>query len=179
MKEKYLYGLDLSLSCTGVTIYDLEEERFVYIGHIGTDHITKKKANKHLYLNALKLEEIYNNLLILKAKYPPRAIAIERGFSRFNTATQSIFRVHGLVNFIFRDIPQEYYPPKEVKAQIIKGTASKLQLQGVINNHYPNIEFNNEDESDSFAVALTYLMKHDIIEVFPERVEPKTKKKKS
>lgn len=174
-ENRYLYGLDLSLSSTGVTVYDLVDKKFIFIGTISTDKIKKNKKNSHLYLNALKLSHIEICLKALMEKYPPREIAIERGFSRFNAATQAIFRVHGIVNLIFKNIPQIYYPPKDVKATIYKGTATKTQLQTLIKNKYPHVEFANEDESDSFAIALTYLMKNGLIEYFPERVLPKKK----
>jgi Holliday junction resolvasome RuvABC endonuclease subunit len=174
----YLYGLDLSLANTGVTIYDTEKQEFVYIGSINTEKIKKKKG---LYHNAIKLKFIYDELTALREQYPPHIVTIERGFSRFNTATQVIYRVHGLVNFIFHDVDQIYYPPKTVKEAIIKGDATKAQLQKAINAKYNDITFANEDESDSFAVLLTYLIKEGIIEWSkPEVVKKKrvAKKKK-
>jgi Holliday junction resolvasome RuvABC endonuclease subunit len=171
--SKLLYGLDLSLSCTGVTIYDLDKKEFVYVGHINTEKVKKKKD---LYHNAIKLKHIYDYFQELIKEYPPTIIAIERGFSRFATSTQVIFRVHGLVNFIFRDIPQIYYAVKIVKETIYKGNATKEQVQKIIKNNYVDVEFANEDESDSFAVALTYLIKEGLIEFEKPIVEKKKKK---
>jgi Holliday junction resolvasome RuvABC endonuclease subunit len=170
--NNYLWGLDLSLSCTGVTIYDLEAREFVYIGSFNTEKIKKKKD---LYHNAIKIKHKYDWLNELKEKYPPRIVAIERGLSRFNTATQVIYRVHGMVNFMFWDTPQIYYPPKTVKEIIYKGTATKAEVQRVIKNNFINVEFANEDESDSFAVALTYLIKEGLIEFEKPIVEKKKK----
>ena len=179
----FIYGLDLSLANTGVTIFDTETQEFVYIGSINTEKIKKKKG---LYHNAIKLKHIYDELAILKEKYPPHIVTIERGFSRFNTATQVIYRVHGIANLLFHDVDQIYYPPKTVKEAILKGDATKAQLQKAINTKYNDITFENEDESDSFAVCLTYLIKQGFIEwVKPElpkkRVKAKasTKKKKA
>lgn len=157
----YIYGLDLSLSCTGCTIYDLEKQEFVFIGSVNTDKIKKKKDQYH---NAIKLKEIYNWLNELKESYPPSIVTIERGFSRFNPATQTIYRVHGITNLLFSDVNQIYYPPKTVKEAIYKGNATKAQVQKVIKNNFVDIEFANEDESDSFAVVLTYLIKNSLIE---------------
>lgn len=169
--SNYAWGLDLSLANTGITIYCIDKQDFVYIGSINTDKIKKKKD---LYHNALKLKHIYNELMDLKEKYPPKVVIIERGFSRFNTATQVIYRVHGLVNFIFNDVNQIYYPPKSVKEAILKGDVTKKELQEAINTKYNGISFENEDESDSFAVCLTYLIKEEII----EWVKPEIKKKR-
>lgn len=159
----YLWGLDLSLKNTGVTIYDTEERKF-YIYSIDTEFIKSRKANKHLYLNAIKLKHIWDEIKELKEKFPPQVVVIERGFSRFNTATQVVYRVHGIINLMFHDIPQIYYPPKSVKEAIVHGSATKEDLQIAINAKYNDISFANEDESDSFAVLLTYLIKEEIIE---------------
>jgi Holliday junction resolvasome RuvABC endonuclease subunit len=176
-----VWGLDLSLANTGVTIYDTEQQEFIYIGSIDTDFIKSRKANKHLYLNGIKLKHLWDEMSKLREQYPPEIISIERGFSRFNTATQVIYRVHGIINLMFQDIPQIYYPPKTVKEAILKGDATKAQLQKAINVKYNDITFANEDESDSFAVCLTYLIKEGLIEwVKPElpkkRVKAKAKK---
>lgn len=160
----FVYGLDLSLANTGITIYDTEAQEFVYIGSIGTEFIKSRKANKHLYLNGIKLKHIWDEVSVLKEKYPPQAIVVERAFSRFNTATQVLYRVHGIINLLFNDVPQIYYPPKSVKEAILKGDATKKQIQQAINIKYNDIIFANEDESDSFAVLLTYLIKEEIIE---------------
>lgn len=167
----YIYGLDLSLAQTGVTIYNLTSKEFVYIGHINTDKIKKKKD---IYHNALKLKHIYEELSKIKEQYPPKAVIIERGFSRFNTATQVIYRVHGVVNFLFHDVNQIYYPPKTVKEAIIKGDATKELVQKVISAKYNGIQFSNEDESDAFALCITYLIKENLI----EWVKPTAKKSK-
>jgi Holliday junction resolvasome RuvABC endonuclease subunit len=168
----YVYGLDLSLANTGITIYDTEKQEFVYIGSINTEKIKKKKG---LYHNAMKLKFMYDELTTLKEQYPPHIVIIERGFSRFNTATQVIYRVHGIVNLLFHDVDQVYYPPKTVKEAILKGDATKAQLQTAINAKYNDITFENEDESDSFAVCLTYLIKEGII-VWEKPELPKKKR---
>lgn len=171
--SEYIYGLDLSLANTGVTIYDLKSNEFVYIGSINTDKIKKKK---NLYHNALKLKYIYDALSELKEKYPPKAVAIERGFSRYNNSTQVTFRVHGIANYIFYDVNQVYYPPKKVKEAIINGNATKKQVQKIIKEKYPQINFANEDESDSFAVLLTYLIKENLV-TYEKPELPKKKRK--
>lgn len=180
---EFIYGLDLSLANTGITIFELTTSKFVYIGSINTEKIKKKKD---LYHNALKLKYIYDALSELKEKYPPKVVAIERGFSRFNTSTQVTYRVHGLINFLFHDINQIYYPPKTVKEAILKGDATKKQIQKVIKDKYPEIQFKNEgkndsfDESDSFAVCLTHLIKENLIKYDkPKLPKRKATKKKN
>jgi Holliday junction resolvasome RuvABC endonuclease subunit len=138
---------------TGVTIFDSEYKPI----HISSIQTNKKHTHgKRLYI-------IAQELLSLKDKYPPSVVVIERGFSRFNTSTQVIYRVHGLINYLFHDVEQIYYPPKKIKEAIIKGDASKKVVRQVIENHYPEVVFENEDQSDSFAIGITYLIENKLI----------------
>lgn len=158
--RKFLYGFDISLSCTGVAIYDLERREFVFIGSFSTEKIKEKKNRYH---NSLKLKEKADWIISLIRQYPPYYVAIERGFSQYNTATQNIFRAHGLVNYLFWDIPTKYYPPKLVKERLVHGSATKEDLQNTIKAKY-NYIFSNEDESDAFAVAITALIDNELME---------------
>ena len=147
----YIYGLDLSMEQTGIAVLD-EKGTPILITSIATNK--KQSHGQRLY-------QIASELINLKTRYPPTVIAIERGFSRFNTSTQVIYRVHGIVNYIFHDIQQVYYPPKKVKECILNGTATKKAIQKKLEKDYKSygISFANEDESDALAVAVTYLKK--------------------
>jgi Holliday junction resolvasome RuvABC endonuclease subunit len=140
---------------TGVVIFDLNTYQPVYIGSIPTN-------NKHTH--GKRLYTIGQELVKLKDAYKPSVVTIEQGFSRFNTSTQVIYRVHGLANYLFYDTEQVYYPPKKVKEAIIRGDATKKLVQQIINNAYPDIKFSDEDQSDAFAVALCYLINKEKIE---------------
>ena len=142
----YIYGLDLSMSDTGITIFDGEKP--VFVGSIAT-----KDTKTH----GERLKEIYDFLLFLKEKYPPSVVCIERGFTRFNNSTQVLYKVHGIVNMLFCDIEQIYYTPKTIKDSIVSGKASKEEIKDKILEEYPDIIFKNNDESDAFAIVLTYL----------------------
>jgi len=52
------------------------------------DSIPTKKSQSH----GKRLKVIYDKLIELRDKYPPKVIVIERGFSRFNMATQVIYK---------------------------------------------------------------------------------------
>jgi Holliday junction resolvasome RuvABC endonuclease subunit len=149
----HIFGLDLSMDNTGVTIFDSDYNPI---------HITSISTNKK-HTHGKRLYVIAQELLKLKDQYPPCVIAIERGFSRFNTSTQVIYRVHGLINYLFHDVEQVYYPPKKVKEAIIRGDASKARVREVIESKYPEVKFDNEDESDSFAIGITYLIENKLI----------------
>jgi len=119
------------------------------------DSIPTKKSQSH----GKRLKVIADKLIELKDKYPPKVIVIERGFSRFNMATQVIYRVHGILNYIMEKFEQVYYPPKTVKEAILGGNATKKQVQEEIKKRYPDTVFKNEDESDAYAVGLTHFIK--------------------
>ena len=158
------------MESTGFCIFD-ENMNPVLI-----DSIPTKKSQSH----GKRLKVIADKLTELKQKYPPEVIVIERGFSRFNMSTQVIYRVHGILNYIMSEFEQIYYPPKTVKEAILKGNATKKQVQEVIKNKYPDIVFKNEDESDSYAVGLTYFIKTGKLKWDKDVVvkEKKTRKKK-
>jgi Holliday junction resolvasome RuvABC endonuclease subunit len=146
---------------TGVAIFDLNTYQPIHITSISSPVDKKKKASEQY---GQRLYVIANKLIELKNTYPPEIVAIERGFQQHNNSTQVIYRVHGLVNYLFYDIEQVYYPPKKVKEAIIRGDATKKLVQKIINNAYPNVKFSDEDQSDAFAVALCYLINKGKIE---------------
>jgi len=148
--EGYLYAFDLSMSCTGLVIFDITTLNPVKI--MSTE--TNDKLEHGERLNVFREE--WSKVI---KEYTPTEVTIERGFSRFNTSTQVIYRVHGVCNELFSSYPQTYYPPKSVKEAILKGDASKAKVRERIEKEYPDLNFNNEDESDAFAVGLTHLIK--------------------
>ncbi len=162
--SRYLYGLDISLKNTGVAVYDLEEERFVFIGSFSTEKIRATKEYKGLHLNAVKLKQLADWFKAIIKNYPPSDVAIERMFSRFPTETQVIAKATGVIQTMIWNVPQTLYPPKTVKAAIIKGDASKKLVQQEILKRYPTLIFSDDDESDAVAVALTHLIKEKKID---------------
>ena len=147
-KHQYIYGLDLSMSDTGVTIFDGDKP--VFIGSIATN---PKKTHGE------RLKEIYDFLSFLKDKYTPNVVCIERGFNRFNKSSEAVWKTHGIVNLLFYDKEIVYYSPTTVKATLVDGKASKEELENKILELYPDVKFRNNDESDSFAIVLTHLYK--------------------
>ena len=148
MEKHYIYGLDLSMSDTGVTIFD--NDKPVFVGSIATN---PKKTHGE------RLKEIYDFLSFLKGKYPPEIVCIERGFNRFNKASEAVWKVAGITNMLFYEVEQVYYSPTTVKAALVGGKASKEELEAKIHELYPDVKFKNNDESDSFAIVLTHLIK--------------------
>lgn len=156
----YIYGLDLSMSSTGIAVYDTKKKEFVHISSIDTTKILAKNHKENF--DGVRLKKIYNELCEIRDKYEPSFVAIERGFTLHNTVTQILYRVHGVANLAFADYPQIYYTPKSIKSTIYDGTADKEEIANVIEKR-TNAEFSNFDESDACAIALTYAIKEDII----------------
>jgi Holliday junction resolvasome RuvABC endonuclease subunit len=151
--NRHLCALDLSLNSTGVCIFTMEG-----------DCIEKLTIDTHKIENTqLKLREIGNIFENLIEKYDFEIIVMEKGFSRFNKSTQQLYRVHGIANYIFSEFKQIYYPSGTIKKLITgKGNASKELVHDCLIKGYPNIKFENYDESDAFAVGESYFLKKGI-----------------
>jgi len=153
MGKNYIFAFDLAMSVTGITIFD-NDAKVLLITSVDT------KAEK---THPLKLKIIADFVLELKKKYPPSKIIIERGFYRFAASTEAVFRVHGLINYLFCEVPQILYPPMTVKKVVGgKGNLKKDELREIIEKEY-KVSFSNTDESDSFAVGICYFKSNGII----------------
>lgn len=150
MKKTYVYALDLSLNSTGICIFTNDGE---FVTCLTIDTIADKEVK-------LKLKHIGNEFIRLIKLYKPEVVVIEQGFTLFNTSTQIIFRVHGLANYIFSEYEQIYYPATTIKKIVGgKGNMKKEEIRDIIVSKYPNIEFKTLDESDAFAIGMTFFMK--------------------
>lgn len=165
-EDRYLWGLDISLKNTGIAIYNLDAEEFIRIDSFSTEKIYATRQYKGYNLHGLKLRKITDWIVGLMNEYPPSLVAIERGFSRFNNETQAIFRAFGVIQCLLWNKPQTLYPPKSVKSAIVHGNATKEDVANAIltSAKYNYISsFNNEDESDATAVAITYLIDKGLV----------------
>jgi len=185
-EKKYFFGIDVSLSNTGVAVFDLNTTKLVKVTSISTA-VTKKtgirdnpNCNNYNMITGIKLKHIYDNLIQLREEYPPAFVVIERGFTRFNKSTQVSFRVHGIVNLVFSEVENFYYIPSEIKETIYNnGKALKSDLAFLINERL-GYTFDNEDESDATAIGLTWLIKNNKIkwDTCDRPVSKKQKKEK-
>lgn len=185
-KGYYLYGLDISLKNTGVAIFDLEKKEFVYISSFSTENIRATKENKGLEINAVKLQKLGEWFDSLVEEYPPyfasieQMVKVEREHGVNINEVKGIAKATGVIQRIIWNIPQAFYYPSEAKLAIIKGNATKEMVQSEILKRYPNLKFNNLDESDATALALTQLISVGIVEWDkpPAPAKKKTTKKK-
>ena len=153
MRKKYVLALDLALNSTGATVFS-NDAKIIEILSVET-----KSEKTH----QMKLFLIANFLLDLKETYLFEKIIFERGFYRFAASTQAIYKTVGVVQYLFWDVPQIFYPPATVKKVVGgKGNIKKDELRKIIEKKY-GVSFKNNDESDSYAVGLCYFISEGII----------------
>jgi Holliday junction resolvasome RuvABC endonuclease subunit len=143
-------ALDLSLSNTGIAIFD-EEENVIELGSAPTNR-------KDSY--AVRLKTIADRVQYFASKYLLSTVVIERGFTKFHASTQALFRVQGAVMLVLYKYPQIFYSPTTIKKCLSgKGNASKDLILEKVLKIYPTVEVSNTDESDAIAVGVTYFKK--------------------
>ena len=152
----YIYGFDISMSNSGVSVFD-ESGNPVKIISIPTNSKMEHKD---------RLRTIADKLLELKKKYPTNLIILESGFSRHAASTQAIFKCVGLVSYLFNEATQKTYAPSSVKKIITgDGRSDKKVVQEKILRKFPTLKFENEDESDSVGVAMCWFIEKNIIKL--------------
>lgn len=178
--DRYLYAGDLSLDSTGLTIFNLTTMEHV----LTCSFPMKKTVEKSEKLRSLEVE-----LLKLFKKYPPSEFALESVFisvggtnqfaqaNRFKAA-ESLFNVHGLVYTRAYPCPIYLYSPTQIKKLVAgHGQAEKSKVAQSIKLKYPHMKFNNNDESDSYAVLIAHLIMEHGFEWDRPIVEKKPRKK--
>jgi len=147
--KKYVISLDLSLSNSGVCIFD-ENENPVDVLSIET---------KSKYSHGERLKTIADSFLEIKNKYNISTVVLEQGFSRFNKSTQCIFKVVGIANYIFYESEQIYYPPSSVKKIVSgNGKTDKIGIRKIVENKFPYLKIENEDQSDAVSIGMAYFI---------------------
>ena len=96
-------------------------------------------------------------MLDLKIKYPPSVAVIEQGFYRFHLATQQLYKVQGIANLAYYDIPIVYFSPISVKKAVTgNGRASKDEVAEAVLKKYSGVTVLDNDQSDAIAIGATY-----------------------
>jgi len=150
----YIYAFDLSLSSSGVCIFD-KKGNPIKIMSVPT---TSKMEHKD------RLKVIADNWMELRGQYPTDLIILESGFSRHAVSTQVLYRVRGVIDYLFYDIPEICYAPSSIKKIICgNGRADKSLVQGKILEMFPYMKFENQDQSDSVGIGLCYFIEQGII----------------
>jgi Holliday junction resolvasome RuvABC endonuclease subunit len=149
MEKTYVYALDLSQNSSGVCIFT-NDGKFVKAFTIDTNSVKETK---------IKLKIIGDTFIKTMKEYPPEIVLIEQGFTLYNPSTQALFRVQGIVSYIFSDYEQIYYPASTVKKVVGgKGNMTKEEVKNAIIKEYPELKtkLKNLDESDACAVGICW-----------------------
>lgn len=142
-------SLDLSLNSTGYCVFNLKGN-LLEIGTIDTSKV--EETPKKLRFIANKAKKILKD-------YKPKVVVFERGFTRFNIATQQIYRAVGLMNYLFYKQEQIYLPSKSVRKLICgQGNIKKNDFFLYIKENNPKIKFSNNDEADAYALGQAYFI---------------------
>jgi len=145
----YTIAFDLSLNSTGYSVFN-NRGKLIEMGTIDTNNIPDIPN---------KLHAIGKKAKSIKRKYKISAIVIERGFTRFNNVTQKIFRVFGIINYLFYDVEQIYITSKEVRKRVCgNGNIKKEDFFEHIKNTNKRVKFKNNDEADSYALGKAYFL---------------------
>ncbi len=163
MKDKieYVWGVDVSMTNTGVTIFEQNDAELKCVLITSIDTSLGKT-------HGLKLKILADKLIELKSKYYPICISSEKGFYRFAASTEAIYKCHGILHYIMSDVKLVEYSPMSVKKGVVgKGNSKKEEVMNYILNNYQDkfgkLEFNNLDESDSFSVILYHFKKIGVL----------------
>lgn len=158
MTKTIILGLDLSLSCPGFAVLEINKgkPKLLESGII--------KANpKHTQVQ--KIRRIAAHMNRLSADYQVDYIVKESGFVRHNRTTKILERVAGAVITTLGDM--EEIPPTTIKKAVTEsGKASKQEVElGVkmLLKLPPEHEFASDDEADAIAVALTLAVQKGLI----------------
>ena len=141
---------DLSMSNTGVAIFDDAGECVSLVS------IETKKEDSHPF----RLQTIGKAFKKIKKEYKPSLVIVEESFSRFNNSTHAIYKVRGVMEYVFYDIPMEFYHGTTVRKEVLgRGNSTKEEIQDYIIKSNPKIKFEDLDQSDAFALYLCHLKK--------------------
>lgn len=156
-----ILGLDISLSSTGVSIVEVKRKKPKLVKAFCIRTNPKDRHGLRLYTITERLKETIEEF------GPFDAIVRERGFSRFAASTQAIYKVHGVVDLLFKDRDIIDIPPTTVK-KIITGDAksSKEKVEKEVRKILrlsSQYSFASDDASDATAVSLAFLLSKEII----------------
>jgi crossover junction endodeoxyribonuclease RuvC len=153
---KRILAADLSLSCPAFAVIKIEDGKPVVqaLYHVKTN--AKKTLNYRLF-------EIYNLVVEILGDWEIDEIVMEKGFSRFPTATAQLQRVVGV--FLLALYKNGFQNCGEIAPTSCKkyitgdGKASKDQLALALYTYVGDVKYANTDESDSVGVGVAYAIK--------------------
>lgn len=156
----------MSLNSTGYAVLqwqpDQQKVRVVALGHIDN-----KKQGRIKWNHGKKLLHIFTELKDVLNKYPEISVVVrEKGISRFNKATQVIFRVVGTVDLLLEilmmDSCNEIGITQAKKLITGDGRAEKTAIAAEVLQFLAEpVTFAVDDESDAVAVGVAYFLQQE------------------
>lgn len=158
-------SLDISSTCTGYTKYELWEGE---LRHLETGSIRPKGVD--MYTRLVNLNKTMEEM----GFYTWPDYCIIEGFAFAGSKVVQMAEVNGVVkyNLTLNKVPFDTISPMTVKKQVTGyGRSKKEQVAEHLKRYtfLSDVTFKNEDESDSAAIGLAYLMKHYRLK--PEKME--------
>lgn len=152
-----LLSLDISSTCTGYTKLEVDNG----VRHIETSHI--KPKGKDIYSRMVQIDAIMRE----RGLYSWADLCIVEGYAYGGKALAALAEMNGIIKFnlTLNEVPFDNIAPTTVKKQITgNGRAKKEEVREALSKFpiFEGYEFQNEDESDSAAVGLSYLMREGI-----------------
>ena len=150
-----LLSLDTSSTCTGYTKFTFKDSTY---NHLLTSSI--KTTSKNIYQ---RFDNIHNHFLNEDLYTWCDLVVFENYAFRGNRVSQ-LAELNGLLkyNFYLNEKDIEVIAPPTIKKVITgNGRANKDEVRKSIksNKEFSKIKFKNDDESDSFAVGYSYILK--------------------
>lgn len=158
-------ALDLSLNSTGYAVLDWDSaSQKATVIELG--HVDNKKQGIMKWSHGQKLKRIYNRIGTVVARSLPDVIVREKGVTRFNRATQVIFRVVGVTDLVVEQLVgqscQEIGITEAKKLITGDGKAEKSEVAAKVQDFLTEpVEFAVDDESDAVAVGIAYCLKQE------------------
>ena len=145
-----LLSLDLSISSPGIAIFsDSGSPELITSLQTSSKDETKDR-----------LKEIGNFLEEIKNQYKITEVAFERGFTRYNRSTQTLYEVLGVAMYIFHDYTQFFYAPSTIKKIVTgNGKSDKKIVEEYVLKMWPTLTFTDNDQSDACAVGMCHMIK--------------------
>jgi crossover junction endodeoxyribonuclease RuvC len=163
---EYYLGIDLSLTSPGFAFIGVDKRK-PYLLDVSHTKTTPKKRDGERLMHIC--EELKSFMIGNIDRFGEiKEIYKEKGFSRFPTETQKLYKTHGAVEMALHDHEIKELAPSSLKKLVTgNGRASKQDVQKKV-CEILNIKqkvFANDDESDAVGVVIAMLIKENLIDI--------------
>ena len=179
MKHVKFLSIDASITCTGLAILELTENKKFKL--IDKTSIKIKTIYNDRFKKKLDMAELFKYWVDLKSKDISFAV-----FENYSYGSSGHLADLGELNGLFKNIlyshniPVDVISPASVKKLVTgSGKATKEEVQSSLANHIINLDsftFNNLDESDAVGVGIAYAL--NMLSLIEKKDEPRESEKK-